>query len=120
MKCVNCNKPYRFDRLKECPSCGETTPSNYQAVAERIIVESVKSDLKQPFFGKMQKTNNPLLRLLAVSFLIYLGSGVAGSTLTWVGVVTYNSVLLILGPILVILGFIIAFALCVSVIRQSY
>ncbi len=30
-KCIDCARPYRFDRLKECPACGCQTPSDYSS-----------------------------------------------------------------------------------------
>ena len=46
IKCPNCAKPYRFDKLRECPSCGNPTPKKYDpADSISLVVSGGDGDL---------------------------------------------------------------------------
>ena len=53
LKCGNCSKPYRFDKLRECPSCGNPTPESYDA----------SQDISSKSFGSSEPDEDPLSRL---------------------------------------------------------
>jgi len=119
LKCVECSKPYRFDKLRECPSCGARTPYSYQSPDEPSTPEIVAIERTGKLLGKYQQGSNLLIRSLAISFFVYLSSGVLGSILTWVGLLNSNSILMIVGPIVILAGFICSLVMCIDVISRS-